>query len=375
MDASLATVDSAFTINNEFDPKVYQLEDLIYTNSDHFITVARIYDYEEGKKKNAKNLLFKNYSIRLYDNHGKMQKEIQTDIDGNYWVSGKLVLMKDELVLAAFYSYDKAKSVINGLLLQRIDAGSGNIITTHKKELNSSLITDVEDDEGSEKDAADTAVANPEGLASNLVFRNFFMAPDGGLVILAEQYAKTSESIGFGATARKLTVFTCGNLYMSKISTVGDIEWLNVLPKKQVEKVAKKGFGLFIPIGIFEVGLTFWWEGASARPYYASFGCLTENNKINLFFNDHEKNAAVLQEGTKIKKVNGRFGNTDCFQLTLDMTTGKLNRNVFFPNKDIPIPMLRLGAVTNGTMYLVGRTQDAWGEPSSVKVGKITNGP
>src|SRR5450432_1384564 len=170
MDASLATVDSAFTINNEFDPKVYQLEDLIYTNSDHFITVARIYDYEEGKKKKAKNLLFRNYSIRLYDNHGKMQKEIQTDIDGNYWVSGKLVLMKDELVLAAFYSYDKAKSVINGLLLQRIDAGSGNIITTHKKELNSSLITDVEDDEGSEKDAADTAVANPEGLASNLVF-------------------------------------------------------------------------------------------------------------------------------------------------------------------------------------------------------------
>jgi hypothetical protein len=101
---------------------------------------------------------------------------------------------------------------------------------------------------------------------------------------------------------------------------------------------------------------------------------LAENGKIDLFFNDHEKNAEIIQQGTKVKRVNNRFRNTDCYLLTLDMATGKLNRKVFFSNKDIPIPMLRVGAVTNGTMYLVGRTQDSWAAPSDVKVGKITTG-
>ncbi len=376
MDASLGTVDSSFTINNGFDPKVYQLEDLIYTNSDRFIMVARIYDYEEGKKKKAKNLYFKNYNIRFYDHNGKMQKEIQTDIDGDYWVSGKLALSKDKILLAAFYSNDKAKSVINGMLLQQIDANTGDIISTHKKELNSALISDVESDETSAKAAIDTSAPGPEGLASNLVFRDFFSTPDGGMIILAEQYTKTYESEGAGTVEREYTVITCGNLYMSKISAEGDIQWLDVLPKVQEEDVPMKNrYGFFESLGLaIGFGVTVWWEGPSARPYYSSFGWLTENGKIDLFFNDHEKNAAILQEGTKIKKVNNRFRNTDCFLLTLDINTGKLTRSIFFHNKGIPIPMLRLGAVLNGTMYLVGRTEDTFSAPSTVKVGKIATG-
>jgi hypothetical protein len=367
----LQTVDSSFTINNEFDPRFYHLENIICANPERFILVARMFDYEEGKKKKDKNLEFRNYNIRVYDNHGKMLKEIRTDLDGNYLVSGSLALTKKELLLAAFYSNDKKKSVINGMLVQRMDAATGEIISTNKKELNSGLIADVEADDAGAKPAADTA--NAEGLAPNLVFRHFFLTNDGGMVILAEQFSKETIS-GYGVASRPYDEFTCGNLYMSKISAGGDIEWLNVLPKKQVEDMTLRGSGFGIGINGFSLSLSSWWENANARPYYGSFACLAENDKINIFFNDNEKNAAVLQEGTKIKKVNNKFSKTDCFLLTLDVKTGKLTRNIFFKNADIPPPMLRLSAVRDHVLYVVGRTDNVLG-PSSVAVGKITMTP
>jgi hypothetical protein len=91
MDANLKVVDKPFTISNEFDPKTFQVEDFVYTRSGNAILVGRVYEYEEGRKKKDKNLLFKNYNIRIYDNQGKMKKEIVTDIDGKFLVSGKLV--------------------------------------------------------------------------------------------------------------------------------------------------------------------------------------------------------------------------------------------------------------------------------------------
>jgi hypothetical protein len=60
---------------------------------------------------------------------------------------------------------------------------------------------------------------------------------------------------------------------MSKISPAGDIEWLNVQPKEQIEKVPKKGgfgIGSFIPIGKYffvAIQLQIWWESPSARPF------------------------------------------------------------------------------------------------------------
>ena len=48
------------TITNEFDRKTFQLEDVLYTINKKILLVGRIYEYEEGKKKKAKFLDFKN---------------------------------------------------------------------------------------------------------------------------------------------------------------------------------------------------------------------------------------------------------------------------------------------------------------------------
>ena len=200
-DKTLKATDKPVVITNEFDPKTYQLEDVIYTVNKKIILVGRVYEYEEGKKKKAKFLDFTNYNIRIYNEQGAMQKQINTDISGKWLVSSKVAQTKDkDLVLAAFYSNEKKGKDINGLLVQRIDPNSGGIISTSQKEINTSLITTVENDNGDDDDDADSRKERKEkekleniqdeneGFSKYMRFRNIFYTPDNGLVILAEKY-------------------------------------------------------------------------------------------------------------------------------------------------------------------------------------------
>ncbi|HEY4289212.1 MAG TPA: hypothetical protein VGN00_19055 [Puia sp.] len=375
LNATLHPAGKSFSISNEFDPKTFQVEDFVYTPSGNAVLVGRIYEYEEGKKKKDKNLIFKNYNIRVYDNHGQMIKELVTDIDGKFLVNGKMIQLKNQIVLAAFYSNEKKKKEINGLLVERIDPVTGNIISSTKKELNNSLLSEVEDEDskGSKKNDNDDA----EGFSSNLVFRNFYATPDNGLVILSEKYSmrinRSTSTIntGMGTTSTSnsvMEVYESQDIYISKISANGNIDWLDVLPKSQYEEV-QVGSSLYSGSPLFM--LTTYFTGGTNRPFFSGFGCLPENNTLNIFFNDDERNADVVSAGKKIKKVT-RFSRTDCFQVRLDLLTGKLTRKILFSNRDIPPAMPRLGVVFDKTLYVTGKEEAGWGK-SKVAVGKISS--
>ena len=73
-DGNLKPVNKPIAITNEFDPKTFKLEDVLYASNGNVVMVGRIFEYEEGKKKKAKFLDFKNYNIRIYDNKGKQRQ-------------------------------------------------------------------------------------------------------------------------------------------------------------------------------------------------------------------------------------------------------------------------------------------------------------
>ena len=50
-DKALKPTGKPVVITNEFDPKTFQLEDVLYTINKKIILVGRIYEYQEGKKK------------------------------------------------------------------------------------------------------------------------------------------------------------------------------------------------------------------------------------------------------------------------------------------------------------------------------------
>ena len=56
-DPNLKPAAKPISIINEFDPKTFQLEDVLYTVSGNIVMVGRIYEYEEGKRKKINILI------------------------------------------------------------------------------------------------------------------------------------------------------------------------------------------------------------------------------------------------------------------------------------------------------------------------------
>lgn len=377
----------AVTVSNEFDPKTFQLEDLLYTPEKKIILVGRIYEYREGKKKKDKFLDFANYNVRIYDEKGKQQNEINTNINSKWLMSTKLVMEKNkDLVLAAFYSKEK-RGDIHGMLVQRIDPATGKVIATSEKEINSALITgDAEEDNANDEDGDAESRAERkereklekirdegEGFSRHMKFRNIFYTPDNGLVILAEKYhhyTYTTQSYRAGSngmggtwTTTTYSVYECGDLMMCKTDAAGNISWLQVMPKRQREVIrggSSSTTGISFSHSFFNV---------MNLPFYSGFAAMQSKNGINILLNDNGKNADVLRPGQKVRNIT-QFRNSECFVLSLDDATGKYTRSMFFSNRGIPTAMPRLGSIIGNEMYIVGKEDRLLGK-TKIAVAKI----
>lgn len=385
-DKDLKPVSKPANISNGFEAKTYQLEDVLYTPDSKTILVGRVYEYQEGKKKKEKFLDFANYSIRIYDNKGKQVSEINTDVNGKWLSSTKLIMNKGkDLVLAGFYSKEK-KGATNGLLVQRIDPATGKVIATADKEINYSMVTidagkPDDDDEDSKENKKDKAKQAPvkdesEGFSQYMIFRNIFYTADNGLVLLAEKYhhyTYTSSSYSSGVNGQPGTwkyytnyVYETGEILMCKVDAKNEINWMQIIPKGQNERIRESGGssagGASINMGTFFIP-----EG---YPFYSGFGAMQTKNQIQLIFNDDPGNAAVTQVNQRATGISS-FRKSDCFVLTLDEVTGKCQRKQLFSNTDIPTAMPRWGSVIGQDMYIVGRTDRLFGKTKLV-VGKIS---
>lgn len=385
-DKNIKPLGKPVTLSNEFDPKTFQLEDVLYTNNKKIILVGRIYQFQEGKKKKEKFLEFVNYNIRMYDEAGKQQTEINTKIEGKWITSAKLVQEKDkDLVLTAFYNTNRKERTIDGMLVQRIEPNTGKVITTSEKQINNSLLSNTVDDVAEEADEKETRAERKErekldqiknegdAFSRYMKFRNVFYTADNGLIILAEEYhhyiyTTQTYSPGMNGMPGRYTTTTysvdeCGDLLACKIDLNGNISWLSVFPKMQreVTSMSSSNYGGFMYSSFFE---------NPGRPFYAGFGALQSKNAIQILFNDNPKNAVVTQPGQKVK-ITRRFGKSDCFVLNIDEATGKCSRKMFFNNSDVPTAMPRLGSVIADNMYIVGKEDRVFGK-TKIAVAKVS---
>src|SRR5690242_2008611 len=373
-------------ISNEFDPETFQLEDVLYSDHKVITLVGRVYQYEPGKKKKSKFLDFENYNIRMYNAAGKQLAEINTDINGKWLTSTKLVQKKDnDLVLAAFYSNKKKGKTIDGMLIQRINPQTGQVISTNQKDINTSLLTTLSDqtaddngDDGEtraerkERERLDQIKDDGQSFSRFMQFSDIYYTNDGGVVILAEKYHHyytTTQSYSGGSngapghwTTTTYSVYECGDLMMCKVDGGGSINWLQVLPKAQREIImtGRNSYGLTTNNYFYPYNM----------PFYAGFGSMEKNNTLYIFFNDSPKNSGVMQPGQKVKTIS-RFGKSDCFVLSVDESTGKYKRNIFFSNNDVPTSMPRLGSVTGDQMYIVGKHDRLMMGKTKIAVARI----
>jgi hypothetical protein len=375
LDEDLKPMGDPMVITNEFDPKTFVVEDFVCTPNGNEVVVGRTYEYAEGRSKRDKNLEFKSYNIRIYDPKGQQIKELATDVGNKYYVTSKVMQIRNELVLAAYYCNSRDRKEINGLLVQRIDPATGNILMSAQKEISAASITLVEDDDDDKKEVKPKG-DNDDGLGANLRFNKFYFTPDNGLIILAEKTKRwmsysTTPAGGSGMGTLQTTTteahYECGDVYISKISAQGNIDWLHVIPKNQVETVVL-GESMGFTYG-FSITTDYYFSNSWSYPLFAGVGSISGKTNLHLFFNDYQKNADVLEPGKHIKRVF-TFGRTSCYEVTLDMITGKYTKKELFSNKDIPNAMPRLGIEWDKCLYMTGKESGFMGK-THIAVGKL----
>lgn len=381
-DKILKPIGKQVKISNEFDPKTFQLQDVIYTSNKKIILVGRIYEYQEGKKKKDKFLEFANYNIRLYDDKGRQQKEINTNINGRWLNSTRLIQEKNnDLVLAAFYSDTKKGRTTDGMLVQRINPESGEVISTSEKKIDHSMLGgDASDDEPDESESKaerkerenlEKIKNEGEAFSKYMRFQRIFYTPDNGLVMVAENvhsysYVRQTTRGGTATTPMQTTmthytVYEYGDLLLFKVDAGGNIGWMRVLPKAQKEMIAEELPGGFMYSGYFD---------AVNRPFYAGFGAMQTEKSIQLIFNDNPKNATVTQPGSRVRRAVN-FGKSHCFIADFSLADGKVERKMFFSNSDTPTSMPRMASVMGRDMYIVGRDDRFFGK-TKIAVAKIS---
>ena len=392
-DENLKQVGKPVVITNEFDPKTFQLEDVLYTGNGNVVMIGRIYEFEEGKKKKARFLQFRNYDIRIHNSDGALVKVINTAISAKWLISTKVVqLPGKEMILAAFYSNEKKGREVNGMLVQRINPVTGEEISTSLKEISTGLITKLEEDdeddsdeeskkERKERKKLEKIQDEEDGFSRYMRFRNFINTSDSGIVILAEkfhhyeysttttQYSGAGMGNSFRTTTTYYQVYECGDLMMSKMDVKGDISWLRVLPKQQKEVIqtgSRSGYGTGLS---FNMGNDFFSNGFN-RPFYAGFGVLPGDQFLTIIFNDHKKNGDVLELGQKVKRIN-YFAKSECYGVKLDAITGKYTRNILFSNDEVPTAMPRLGAALGKNLYIVGKEDRILGK-TKIAIARIS---
>jgi len=374
-DDDLNPISKAVTITNEFSPKTFDLEDVLFTQSGTVVIVAKQYVTAEGRRKKAQ---FKGYSVRLYSAAGKLLKDINAGTKNRIPLLLKVVQHSaDQLALTAFYSEQPAGD-IKGIMVARINPVTGDILSSDSKEINGEISGETDSPEN-EVDSLKAPPGTDMGISKTMVFRNFVYTPDNGLVVIAEKFnsysysRSTSSSAGsmsgYSRSTNYYTAYDCGEIMIFKVGEKGDIKWLKVLPKFQHE-VIETGSSSTTDYGSSAVSN--YYVMGSSRPYYAGFGVYTGEDKVTLVVNDYDVNAHITKMGQKPRNVSF-LGHTLCFAISYNMSDGTCTRSILFSNKDkgVPTAMPRLGRMLGGDFYMVGKQDRIMGK-SKVAVARLS---
>jgi len=379
LDKTLKRKESA-VINMSFNPGLYQLEDVKFTNDKKIVVMGREFDEVEYGKRKKKKLVFKQYVMTVYDNKGRKENDIVMDAADRYIISGKLVEQPTgELLLAGFYSNNAKKEELNGFFINKLNPVEGQMTLSSFKEINAGMLgNSIEDaaDEDAEskasKKAAEKAKADDEEVdfPNSYVIKSVDISPaDNSIVISSEiskysYYSYTTQSYN-NATKMWSTQwhyvhsFTNKDILVINADKEGNIRWINDIPKSQVEEITSSSrSGSGIGFG-YDQGSFFAQSGG--MPFYSSFARLIHNNNLILLFNDHNSNNVMAEYGTKVKTISNFRKKSTVYAIAIDLATGKMTRKILGANNEETILMPRHAYVVGDT-FVGDNTNNKTGE-------------
>ena len=163
---------------------------------------------------------------------------------------------------------------------------------------------------------SDRALKKGRDIANVYIPRKIVMKEDGGVVLIAEYYTY-SQSTNNGV---QTTTIIHGPLIVANITSVGEIDWVKVVPKYQMFSESKRGLNLGI--------ITLYSSNAYKVTQYHSFLVGVGESSLYFIYNDHPKNVSMARMSYKegFRSLNGFKGAVPVC-VTID-ENGKMNKEI-----------------------------------------------
>lgn len=388
VNSSLEKTDTT-VISLSFDPSLYQLEDVRYTNSNKIILLGREYEEVAFGKRRRMRPVFKQYHLAIYNTKAEKEKEVSLTANSRFVISGKLIEQQGgELLLAGFYSNTAGKSDLSGFFINRIDPEKGELLLSSYKEINPAMMGKSFADEAEEaetnatkalpKDAGDY---DEEELPNNFLIRSVDINPADQSIIISSEIARLNFSSYYTQRYNTMTrTFTNNWNYLHRFITRdillisadknGNINWMNAMPKSQLEDVKTNESGFATGFNYFYTTPGYF-SPPGGMPFYSSYKSLLLKNRLILLFNDHSSNHINAEYGDPVKTVSNFRKKSNIYGVSVDLATGKLSRReVLAPNNEETILMPRHAFVV-GNQFIVPSWRQHLVAKTELKFAKI----
>lgn len=350
---------NTFRVATGFDPEIYDMENIAVVK-DRLLVLGKEYVLESAGKKKTKKV-FKRMVLQQFSTSGeKTNLRIQTD--DKFSASGTMMQLKNgDVFVTGFYSNTPGKTSFNGVYIYKIDAATGDIA---QQSFSQPQISNTEE-----------AAEQEFSINKNMLTRDvLFDEKSSNIYIVSEYFEQknyyTSRS-SFDLNNRLSTrtsfnmEFTTNDIFVMVVnSKTGQIGKTYTLPKKQSETST-----IPIPRGVFS------FSGFSKKdidaPLFASFTTVLRNDRLIFIYNDNPQNKKAAQLTDAVQPA-GNLRESSCFAVSLNMTTGEINRKSIFNNDGSPTCMPRV-AYVNGNLVFI----PSWGEMKGfslppVQIGRLS---
>lgn len=275
----------------------------VLKNDGSVYMLCKVYEGRKAKesKKNEKKKSVAAYEMVLYHftKDEEDPKEFRLKLGDLFIKSASLTTdKKDELKCTGFFSTTKNGS-LNGVFYLQL-AADGTVAASSKRDFTAADLKKF-GEKNTDKDKG-----GDEGLESTFKFSDFLVRDDGSAVVVAEENYVITRSSYNGRTWTYTTYYYSNDIVAFTINSQGEVERVNVIPKRQV--------------------------GVNTN-YFISYTALIRNNDIIFFYNEDEDNMEKPVNNPKPKLVN-KFN--DCIAVMTTLSPdGKLTRKQLFEAKDV----------------------------------------
>jgi hypothetical protein len=342
LDKSLKKKENA-VINIDIEPGHYSLEDVQLTRNNKIVVLGKEFEEVQVKKK-RKKLIFKQYTMSIYDSKGKKEHDVNMSTGDKFVIGGRLIESPSgELFLGGFYSNAFKKDDLNGFFINKIDADRGELKLSAFKEINTAMLGKSFEDPSDEDDETrenkkDKQKAKDddeqEEFPNSFVVKSVDIAADNSIIITSEisqysystyttsSYNSTTKSWNY--TTNYIHKFTNRDILVVNADQNGNIKWINDVPKSQVEEIRTSNSSS--SFNHYYTDYSGYFANGGGMPYYSSYAKVLTNNALVLLINDHSSNNVAASYGDKVKTIYNFKKRSTAYGVTIDLATGKMTK-------------------------------------------------